>query len=506
MNKELRLLTAIGWVRDEYILEMQQPARARVPRRKLWLVAAVIALSLLLTGCAAVYFMRLENLTLHQEIVMDEAGEKTQVRTEISLQGVAGSPNFLAVQEWDEFCRNYDTDMAIYKTLSNEEMDQGLEYYSYRCYTREMADKVDEICEQYNLQKQGMPQHEQSWENICHVFQVEDLLRPEADLDLERYEGYIFRSGSFKLEAEAKLFPSGNQPILSVSCVAKTDFSTVAINVGDVEQYQQWNTTTPDGTKLLLALGPNGGLILADKADYFYSITVHDYNEYEGNGQKGRLEPAHIQMIADAFDFSLPIHPLSDGEWEYLENNKKELVASEVEAAYAEWVRKMLDAFPRAKDWGYTILDTDGDGTQELVIGKDGMVRNICTASSNGKVNFGPFSYIVFDNMKANVFGDPAGTPVAPSYGYLCEGNKMLYVYERTDDTILYQITGHLDGEHWGEIQLVEDLTTNSYFRYPGGETRYQDYPITKAEFDKILNACVPIELEMHPLTQFPLD
>lgn len=63
------LLDAIGDVRGDFLLEARQLREGRTkkglrPRRKLLLIAAVIALSLLLVGCAVAYVLQLRDLTL----------------------------------------------------------------------------------------------------------------------------------------------------------------------------------------------------------------------------------------------------------------------------------------------------------------------------------------------------------------------------------------------------------------------------------------------------------
>lgn len=496
MNKELRLLTAIGWVKDEYIQEMMEPGRTRASHRKIWLVATLVAVTLLLTGCAAVIFMSLESQTVHQEIRKDDAMELTRMETLISLQGMAGSPQFQAAQEWAEFERNYDPDSKISQSTPSEEMDQGEEYYSYNCYTPEMARKIDEICEKYGLEKQGKPQFKQSWENVCRVLNS-DIVKESPNVKFRWASGYIYRSGTFSVDGELE-FVSGETEGFQLRCTSKKDFDTVFMNIGDPEQYEQWTTTTADGSEVLLARGSEVALILADRDGFFTAMNISSY-EYD-------VSKEELEEVAGLLDLSFRLHPISDEDWAYLEKNPQKPTATEVEKAYAERVQIILDAFPQAKTWEYTIMDTDNDGTQDLVIGKDGMVRNIFSVYSNGKVYSGSYTLSVHENMKTTVFGDPAGTPVAPSYGYLCEGYKPLNVYEKNDDTVIYEISGILDEtQHWGMIHLIEDRTQNVYFRHAAGENGYQDYPITKEEFDEILNTCVPIQLEMKPLTEFPL-
>lgn len=101
--KSMDLLETIGSIRDQYILSAHAPARKKaLPRRRLLLIAAVISLLLLLVGCAVV-LMGLKDAQLGNYTYDIGFGE-TQTGDFISLQGFAGSPEYQAVQEWQDFC------------------------------------------------------------------------------------------------------------------------------------------------------------------------------------------------------------------------------------------------------------------------------------------------------------------------------------------------------------------------------------------------------------------
>ena len=66
------LMTGLNNVRDKFVVsagEFRQGERQvrALPKRKLWLIAAVIALALLLVGCAVVYVLRLQDMAFGQE-------------------------------------------------------------------------------------------------------------------------------------------------------------------------------------------------------------------------------------------------------------------------------------------------------------------------------------------------------------------------------------------------------------------------------------------------------
>ena len=66
----MELLELLGSVKDQYILEARDESDAkRIPCRKAALIAAVIALTLLLVGCAVVYVLSMQEIKLGEQTV-----------------------------------------------------------------------------------------------------------------------------------------------------------------------------------------------------------------------------------------------------------------------------------------------------------------------------------------------------------------------------------------------------------------------------------------------------
>lgn len=67
--KAIDLLVGFNSVKDSYVISAEEFRQGkqktqvkRLSTRKMWLIAAVIALMLLLVGCAVVYVLRMQNL------------------------------------------------------------------------------------------------------------------------------------------------------------------------------------------------------------------------------------------------------------------------------------------------------------------------------------------------------------------------------------------------------------------------------------------------------------
>ena len=93
----------------ELVDSRKEPAPKKLPARKIWLVAAVIALALLLAGCGIAYVLSLRQLELGTQTIPlpaetsqdGTAPTETEVQLAVfSLQGIEGTPNYQANQEW----------------------------------------------------------------------------------------------------------------------------------------------------------------------------------------------------------------------------------------------------------------------------------------------------------------------------------------------------------------------------------------------------------------------
>ena len=110
------LLLALDLAEDAHIAaaaEFRQ-GRAkprRLPGRKIWLIAALIAMTMILAGCAVVYLLRIQDMKVGQysvyvPTVYDEQGNVIPVETQepitqLSLQG----SNMEALREWLRYGR-----------------------------------------------------------------------------------------------------------------------------------------------------------------------------------------------------------------------------------------------------------------------------------------------------------------------------------------------------------------------------------------------------------------
>lgn len=511
-----QLLDGIGDAKGNYIWEAQRHRCGEIPPKKrvsLWktlLIAAVIALTLLLVGCAVVYVFHLQDLKLGEYSFTRperyganwEKIEATEItRDRISLHGLSSSPNQLATLEWEEFRENYDPDGSL--AAANNQNESGIpeEYWTtYNCYTWEMVEKLDAILETYGLKPLGtslLVQRDQV-QLLFDALQLPGICRGDPNAQVEYGGGDFYPGGSFELSVDVTLTDQDTAwpyPVsFSVLYSVKGYFDPVSITVSDIESYRQWNFTLSDGTPALMAWNGENALILAEREDAFLSIVFATRRGIDSMSQET------VERFAGLFDFSTPPHSLSEEELAKVQAQLDALNAQALEASkqwqmeyerslYKEgfdgWIKQTLEESeydPSAL--GYAFLDIDGNGTEELLIGRDGYATAV---------------YI-----------DQDGTTELLSdvylYQYPCQGNKLVGVmglgtedeffcvdYSSGTGQVEYHIR-HIPGFPEGEYQRFNIDTWNQYDS------------ISKEEFDSILGSYFRIPLKFLPLSSYPLE
>ncbi len=394
--KEKRLLYAIGWVKDAYIEEMDQPGiqkkSSTMPKRKLWLIAAIVAVMVLLAGCVAVY-LRLQDLSFGTESYVEEysssglyIGPIEKTRHLLTIKGYVGGPHQLALQEWLEFKENYDPNGALLTNEPDIPEIPNAEETVYGCYTLDMVEKLHEIADKYDLKllEQRIPI--QRWQNdiALKALGTDSFLKPGAPAEIPSFSGMFYPPYSFKFEynmtmtGEDALWP--HKMMVGHRYHRKGYFQPLGYWSVDLSRVQQWNYTTSEGFDLLLVLDDRGrGHILLEKEEAYLTISLDTYigqSKYPSPDEY--ISRAGLEQAAELFDYSIATPMLEFSAME------EELEAAE--AAYRETQpSRSLPNYPdfdeclrREGPWrgpegyDYTFYDVDADGEEELLFGLAG--------------------------------------------------------------------------------------------------------------------------------------
>lgn len=508
--KEKRVFHAIGSVNDKFIEEMYAPNNAKKktikhhPVKKMWLIAAIIAAMVFLMGCAVVYVLSLDNLILDTEFIENRTGA-TEPRTRLSLQGFMGSNSYQAAKEWFDFLRDYDPNGSIEFSDEADNIDFPEDYHFYFLYSMEMKDKLDEICRKYELELLGPMIVDTTTENMFQELGISGVLRNGAQAEVEwstGSPGYFFRNGTFNVEFGMALTGENNpwpyENSVFFRCHNKSSFDAVYLSMANIAEFEEWNYTTSSGVEVLLVMGPDGALIVADNGDYF--ITVGGIETKAGNILDGEYNMTRegLEAYAEIFDFSIcpkrltdeqvaKINARYDAHWAEIEAKQKDQNEKYQEylgrASYDARVKFHLERDTEATRMGYTFYDFDKNGVDELVIGRDGYIEYIYT-EKNGET-----AEILGWHKMGDAYLATDGTLVIMSdnthrFFHVENGERIMdyWVERRT-------YWGHSDESPWRICYSIDD-----------------DRPITEEEYHQLCNAKERVVLDMLPLTTYPLS
>lgn len=510
------LLTGFTFVRAEYIQESAQdmiPRRGGVHKRRFLLIAAVVVLSLMLIGCAAAVLLRLDALKIDQQeytksMYYKEDGEtvpaaQTQ-QAVLSLQGILGSPSMEAAREWYEFEESYDPDRTLMMEADQAGFVPPEEYQAYGVYTQEMIDKVDEICQKYNLQPAGKEVLVQLYQQdvFFQALNLDDLLKESSNAQISTGSGYFYACGNFQFTFDLTVDAVDDAPLFASLRYAGKDYlDTVTLTMKDMGEAEEWNLTLEDGSTVLLVKIQNIGWIFRDREDAFLSLRLSSDN----------LTKEKMEQAAQAVDFSLkPITPDLEQTQILLDEAEANYQAEQLrliqEAASKPWVNPFqhdsyadlitffqensyfADFYGAPYDNGgenlyYSLMDLNGDGCAELLIGSQDTVNAIWTEQDNQVV------------------------PLIPGGGtiYPCE-NGIWESYDFRDGSPV---------RHYWELTKEAAIKDVAYLAYDAnfGQWMYSDYSqpntveqISEAQAQQIIASFARLDLEMSPIGEFLLE
>lgn len=356
----------------------------RMMRKKMkpMVIVAIIVAMVMLMGCAVVV-MRLQDLKIGEYStkvgdILDSEGnvvkETHVVKDVISLQGIKDSPSQLAAQEWFEFEESYDPDSEIV----NDEFDAPDAYDAYFVYTQEMVDKVDEIINKYGLKLAGAEAVVQDYQNeiFFDALGIENLHHEDAVAEVEYLSGYFYECGNFNMEFFVTL-PDGegqwsHEILLHMRYNGKDYLDTVFTTIENINDVEQWNYTTANGTNILIIMGDDFARFFCDQEDAF--VTSGFGTDYESDtGEIQYMTKRDVEMLADALDFSIvPQKPdmetaklkLAESEAQMLENQE-----SREEYGYRQFIAGRIEELEHSEDLYYTVIDIDQNGVVDLLLG-----------------------------------------------------------------------------------------------------------------------------------------
>ena len=322
-------------------IQENQKSNHRTIRRPM-LIAALIALLLMLVGCAVVYVLSLNGIKLgDQQISYDvydydpnsgEAvayvGQETQTQQVLTLAGMGETPASKAAREWYDYLQTYDPDGEIKKAVWGNEPDFGVEYYGYGLYTQEMKDKLDEILAKYDLKLRGKRVEFKTSKLLFRALGMENVLNPDSEAQMHIDHAAYYENGN--LDVYFNITIPGENGVDSEKTNGYLYYRPKDCFIPDTAvlteaQWEEWNYTTASGDKVLILRSEDAASawIFCDMPNYTASLRLNIirrmYEEKEDGVPVAKFDmmtKEQLEQVADAIDFSLE-PKLIDG-WENL--------------------------------------------------------------------------------------------------------------------------------------------------------------------------------------------
>ena len=206
----------------------------------------------------------------------------------ISLQGFSDTPEFLAAKEWSDFEDGYDKDGKILDKVGNKATKWDDKYGAYCVYSQEMADKIDEIVSKYKLTLHGE----------CKDGPQETIDKKFGKIMNDAtYTGYYYDDGTFSVDGDFGKYD------FQLRRTTKGVLDTVTLNIGSVNNFEQWEYKTASGKTVTLALSGDQALILADTDNSFVAVNVM---LWLGEDDKpDTMTKAQLEDMADHINFDI---------------------------------------------------------------------------------------------------------------------------------------------------------------------------------------------------------
>ena len=518
--KPIDLLKALGNVKDTYVISAEEFRQGKqhtevkhISSKRVWMIAAAIVLSLLLVGCAIVYILSLQDMAFGTRTQEYYDGSSQEI-TLLSIQGIQGSPGYKATKEWYEWLETYDTDLSVYHSEEAFSEDFGDDYYAYNLYSREMKDKLDEICQKYGLELLGKMYIDPDIEAGCKALQIPGIFRPGAAVEEDFRQICYYANGSFDLEGDVSL--NGQEShIVSFRCHRKNAFSDLISSVGSEGSYEEWIYTTSYGTDVLMVLD-HGGVrgnahMYVEQGEYVFLFAISEFDD------RALPDKEMMEAYAEAFDFTVQPQRVSAQEIQKTEERKEEAdadFATEqkkkqhgfMELGYDSRIKYELEYALNPELLSFAVLDLEGNGTEDLLIGQNGYIRVVYTTKDGGSQHMMSNSVMYMNTLNIGTsLGVGEFGKAGASYIYLCENNGLAYVFDLEGDGVAYHFASVRNGELVWTDRIVYDPVAHPEEPWTMRDEDPRSHPITEEEFNSIRDSYKRIALDMHPISQYPL-
>ena len=296
----------------QFPAQNQESGKTRRPIRRPLLIAALIALLLLLVGCAVVYVLKLENVKIgtgteqRDYSLVDGVyveNPHTVDTTTLSMAGLKGSNAYKACADFYA----YETELRASASASGD----------WTGYDDAINAKAQELAEQYGLKPEGQPLTFRTTRNLCDALGVERFVRNSQDVSIDVDQGFCRDSGNFFVLLRFA-FPEDQGYEVTYTSGAlywnrQDTFSREYFTLEDRGDWVERNYTTSAGNTVLILTSPSQerGYILCNRGDALMTVWLDANPEIlsEDSGVVSaeylHMTEKQLNMVADALDFAI---------------------------------------------------------------------------------------------------------------------------------------------------------------------------------------------------------
>ena len=417
--KPIDLLKSLGNVKDSYVISAEEFRKGKsqaqvkpISAKRVWLIAAIVAIMLLLVGCTVVYLLRMQDLkvgeySFYVPTEYDEDGNVIPHEThepiiQLSLQG----SNMEALKEWKAFTNTYDPELKIAneadRTGSAWELPDNY-HLTYGCYSQEMVDKLNAIVEKCELKLLSKYVGFNWWESraLLDSLSIDSLFYDDSGV--EYWDGDLHLEGTFDINILLTLDMGDwtwEQGMVSYRYSLKDYFDPLTGSMLESHDYQQWDYTRKDGKTVLLVLNEGTARIYADLPEAFVSVYLDPVIWVQG--EKTPMPREALEQFAELFDLDVkPVPADMESVEKYKAEALRQYEADRADAqakheaqylkGYESFVEYRLAKNPSPSTLSYILYDVNGDEIEELIINcyeilsmKDGGSYKYCDLQQTG--------------------------------------------------------------------------------------------------------------------------
>jgi len=288
----------------------------RRPRKMPSILIAAALILILFTGTAfAIYNFSLRDLegpkvqigtgrSTEQVYLDEQTPQITEVHT-ISLNGLMGSPEYEAAQEWESYVVEW------YKEGTNMlppgyVADESDMYIYCQAISQEAKDTLVAILDEYGLKMHNTLTSVHSLDDLYAGLGISGFMPTAGNNGEYPISGQYYDDGTFAFNCAATLHDNTDVRYQFYRFVKGT-FTRVGNLIADVDDFEEWTYTTSRGNDVLLAIGTNKSIIAVNLDNSFVFVNILSGTENNDSavssyGEKP-LDRYDLEAFAEGFDF-----------------------------------------------------------------------------------------------------------------------------------------------------------------------------------------------------------